>query len=69
VNTHLRPSPICTNSRNPRTRDEIILRNLTPRPPPADSTSLVVHLPVCGARQVDRGAAEHSTDLEQVWRK
>jgi hypothetical protein len=53
-----------------RTRDEIILRNLTPRPPPADSTSLVVHLPVCGGTvKLTEGLPEHSTDLEQVWRK
>jgi hypothetical protein len=53
-----------------RTRDEIILRNLTPRAPPADSTSLVVHLPVCGGTvKLTEGLPEHSTDLEQVWRK
>jgi hypothetical protein len=53
-----------------RTRDEIILRNLTPREPPADSASLVVHLPVCGGTaKVAEGLPEHSTDLEQVWRK
>src|SRR5260370_34187085 len=29
----------------PRTRDETILRNLTPRPSPPDSKSLIVHMP------------------------
>jgi hypothetical protein len=53
-----------------RTRDEIILRNLTPREPPADSATLVVHLPACGGTaRVAEGRPEHSTDLEQVWRK
>ncbi len=53
-----------------RTRDEIILRNLTPREPPADSASLVVHLPVCGGTvKLTEGLPEHSTDLEQVWRQ
>jgi hypothetical protein len=46
------------------------LRNLTPRAPPADSATLVVHLPVCGGTaKVAEGLPEHSTDLEQVWRK
>jgi len=53
-----------------RTRDEIMLRNLTPRKPPADSASLVVHLPVCGGTvKLTEGLPEHSTDLEQVWRE
>jgi hypothetical protein len=53
-----------------RTRDEIMLRNLTPRKPPADSASLVVHLPVCGGTvKLTEGLPEHSTDLEQVWRQ
>jgi hypothetical protein len=52
-----------------RTRDEIILRNLTPRVPPADSATLVVRLPVCGGiAKVAEGLPERSTDLEQVWR-
>jgi hypothetical protein len=52
-----------------RTRDEIMLRNLTPRKPPADS-SLVVHLPVCGGTvKLTEGLPEQSTDLEQVWRE
>ena len=52
-----------------RTRDEIILRNLTPREPPADSASLVVHLPVCdGTAWLTEGLPERSTNLEQVWR-
>jgi hypothetical protein len=53
-----------------RTRDEIILRNLTPREPPADSATLVVHLPICdGTAWLTEGLPEHSTNLEQVWRK
>jgi len=53
-----------------RTRDEIMLRNLTPRKPPADSASLVIHLPVCGGTvKLTEGLPEHSTDLEQVWRQ
>jgi hypothetical protein len=53
-----------------RTRDEIILRNLTRREPPADSATLVVHLPVCdGIARVAEGLPEHATDLELVWRK
>jgi len=52
-----------------RTRDEIILRNLTPREGVADSASLVVHLPVCGGTaKLTEGLPERSTDLEQVWR-
>jgi hypothetical protein len=52
-----------------RTRDEIILRNLTPREGVTDSASLVVHLPVCGGTaKLTEGLPERSTDLEQVWR-
>jgi hypothetical protein len=51
-----------------RTRDEIILRNMTPRKDVADSASLVVHLPVCGGTAVlTEGLPERSTNLEQVW--
>jgi len=53
-----------------RTRDEFILRNLTPREPPTDSASLVVHLPVCGGTaRLTEGLPERSTDLQQVWRE
>jgi hypothetical protein len=59
-----------------RTRDEILLRNLTPREGHPDSASLVVHLPVCGGTaKVTEGskfsegaASERSTDFEEVWR-
>jgi hypothetical protein len=52
-----------------RTRDEIILRNLTPRAGVTDSASLVVHLPVCGGTAtLTEGLPERSTNLEQVWR-
>ena len=52
-----------------RTRDEIMLRNLTPREGVADSASLVVHLPVCGGTAwLTEGLPERSTNLEQVWR-
>lgn len=52
-----------------RTRDEILLRNLTPREGLADWASLVVHLPVCGGTaKLTEGLPEHWTDLEEVWR-
>lgn len=52
-----------------RTRDEILLRNLTPREGLADWASLVVHLPVCeGTAKLTEGLPEHWTDLEEVWR-
>jgi len=52
-----------------RTRDEILLRNLTPREGVADSASLVVHLPVCGGTaKLTEGLPERWTDLEEVWR-
>jgi hypothetical protein len=52
-----------------RTRDEILLRNLTPREGLADSASLVVHLPVCGGTaKLTEGLPERWTDLEEVWR-
>jgi hypothetical protein len=52
-----------------RTRDEILLRNLTPRQGVADSASLVVHLPVCGGTaKLTEGLPERWTDLEEVWR-
>lgn len=52
-----------------RSRDEILLRNLTPREGVADSASLVVHLPVCGGTvKLTEGQPEHWTDLEEVWR-
>jgi hypothetical protein len=52
-----------------RTRDEIMLRNLTPRDEPTDWATLVVHLPVCGGMaRTSEGRPEKSSDLEQVWR-
>ncbi len=52
-----------------RTRDEILLRNLTPRDGLADTASLVVHLPVCGGTaKLTEGLPERWTDLEEVWR-
>ena len=52
-----------------RTRDEIVMRNLTPRDQPADWATLVVHLPVCGGIvKLTEGMPEHSTDLEEVWK-
>ena len=52
-----------------RTRDEILLRNLTPREGLVDSASLVVHLPVCGGTaKLTEGLPERWTDLEEVWR-
>jgi hypothetical protein len=56
-----------------RSRDEILLRNLTPREGHPDSASLVVHLPVCGGTAKlteggQPGQSEHWTDLEEVWR-
>ena len=51
-----------------RTRDEIILRNMTPRKDVADAASLVVHLPVCGGTVIlTEGLPERSTELQQVW--
>jgi hypothetical protein len=52
-----------------RTRDEILLRDLTPREGVADSASLVVHLPVCGGTaKLTEALPERWTDLEEVWR-
>jgi len=52
-----------------RTRDEILLRNLTPRDGLADWATLVVHLPVCGGTaKLSEGMPEHWTDLEEIWR-
>lgn len=52
-----------------RTPEEIILRNLTPRPGVADSATLVVHIPACGGIvRLTEGLPERSTNLEQVWR-
>jgi hypothetical protein len=52
-----------------RTRDEILLRNLTPREGLKDSASLVVRLPVCGGTAtLAEGLPEHWTNLEEVWR-
>ena len=52
-----------------RTREEILLRNLTPRQGLPDSASLVVQLPVCGGTaRLAEGLPEHWIDLEEVWR-
>lgn len=52
-----------------RTRDEILIRNVTPREQPKDWATLVIHLPVCGGMvRMTEGLPEHSTDLQQVWR-
>lgn len=51
-----------------RTREQIMLRNLTPRPDNPNANSLVVHLPVCGGIAfVTEGLPERTTNLEQVW--
>ncbi|UFZ05253.1 hypothetical protein LQG66_02710 [Bradyrhizobium ontarionense] len=51
-----------------RTRQEIMLWNVTPRANVADAASLVVHLPVCGGMAVlTEGLPERSTNLEQIW--
>lgn len=51
-----------------RTRDEIVLRNMTPRKDVPDSASLVVHLPVCGGTVIlTEGLPERATKLEQAW--
>lgn len=52
-----------------RTREEIILRNITPRPGIADAASLVVRLPVCGGNVIlISGLPEQRITLEQIWR-
>ena len=52
-----------------RTRDEILLRNLTHRDGVTDWATLVVHLPVCGGTaRLSEGLPERWTDLEEVWR-
>ncbi|MGJ4938973.1 hypothetical protein ACQR1W_00245 [Bradyrhizobium sp. HKCCYLS1011] len=51
-----------------RTREEILLLNVTSRPDVPDAASLVIHLPVCGgAAFLTEGRPERSTNLEQVW--
>lgn len=51
-----------------RTREVIMLRNLTPRPDNPNAASLVVHLPVCGGMAfVTEGLPERPTNLEEVW--
>ncbi|GLH81808.1 hypothetical protein SSBR45G_67170 [Bradyrhizobium sp. SSBR45G] len=51
-----------------RTRQEIMLWNVTPRSNVPDAASLVVHLPVCGGMAVlTEGLPERSTNLEQIW--
>ncbi|CAL77083.1 hypothetical protein; putative signal peptide [Bradyrhizobium sp. ORS 278] len=51
-----------------RTRQEIMLWNVTPRANVPDAASLVVHLPVCGGTAVlTEGLPERRTNLEEVW--
>jgi hypothetical protein len=51
-----------------RTRDVIMLRNLTPRDT-KDWQTLTVHLPACGGTaKLSEGLPEQWTDLQQVWR-
>ncbi|MGJ5131804.1 MULTISPECIES: hypothetical protein [unclassified Bradyrhizobium] len=51
-----------------RTRQEIMLWNVTPRPNVPDAASLVVHLPVCGGMAVlTEGLPERATNLQQTW--
>jgi hypothetical protein len=50
-----------------RTRDEIILRNLTPRDT-EDWATLAVHLPTCdGIARMSEGLPERWTNLQQTW--
>jgi hypothetical protein len=52
-----------------RNRNEILLRNLTPRETAADWATLVVYLPVCGGTaRMSEGKPERWTDLEKVWK-
>jgi hypothetical protein len=51
-----------------RTREKIMLRNLTPRDT-NDWKTLTVHLPVCdGTAKLSEGLPERWTDLQEVWR-
>ncbi|WP_315719852.1 MULTISPECIES: hypothetical protein [unclassified Bradyrhizobium] len=51
-----------------RTRQEIMLWNVTPRPNVPDAASLVVHLPVCGGMAVlTEGLPERTTKLQETW--
>lgn len=50
-----------------RDRDEIMLRNLTPRET-QDWATLTVHIPVCdGTAKMSEGMPEHWTDLQRIW--
>lgn len=50
-----------------RARDEIMLRNLTPREKP-DWMTLTVHIPVClGTARMSEGMPEQWTDLQKIW--
>ena len=52
-----------------RTRDKIMLRNLTPRDT-KDWETLTVHLPACdGIAKLSEGLPERWTDLQEVWRE
>jgi hypothetical protein len=51
-----------------RTREKIMLRNLTPRDT-KDWETLTVHLPACnGIARLSEGLPERWTDLQEVWR-
>jgi hypothetical protein len=51
-----------------RTRDVIMLRNLTPRDT-KDWETLTVHLPACdGTAKLSEGLPERWTNLQEVWR-
>jgi len=51
-----------------RTREEIMLWSVTPRPNVPDAASLIVHLPVCsGMAVLTEGLPEHSTKLQETW--
>ena len=52
-----------------RTRENIDLLNLTPRPDTRDWQTLIVRLPVCGGTaQLTVGITENWVDLYPIWR-
>jgi hypothetical protein len=53
-----------------RTRDNIDLLNLTPRPDVREWQTLLVRLPVCGGTAtLTVGTTEHWVDLYPIWRQ
>jgi hypothetical protein len=53
-----------------RTRENIDLLNLTPRPEERDWASMIVRLPVCGGTaKLILGEPERTVDLAEVWRE